>query len=84
MAWQDCIDEIKAAAGKTRLSDAEIERMLDAIVRRAKRASGVNSVDANGLLAAAKLIAEEQRTAAALERRNALINLRARIGRRQQ
>lgn len=84
MAWRDCIDEIKAAAGKTKLSDTEIEKLLDAVVKKARRASGIGALDADGLRFAAAALADEAKKSAALEKRNALINMRNRIGRRQR
>lgn len=49
MSWQDCIAEIRAAAQhgpggeKVKLSDDQIERLLDRIVREARRRSGIGS-----------------------------------------
>ena len=84
MARKDCIDEIRAAAGRTgtTLSDAEIERMLDAVVRKAKRSSGIGALDSEGLRFAAAAMAEEARKAALIQKRNALIAMRERIARR--
>ena len=83
MAWNDCVDEIRKAAGG-RLSTAEIEKLLQATIRKARRMSPAGALDADGLRLAAMLMAEEQRKAAALAKRNALINMRNRIARRER
>jgi hypothetical protein len=84
MSWEACIAEIRAAAngpgGDAKLSDRDIERMLEAIIRRAQRRCGTGVPDAGSLRAAASEIADETRLAAAIEKRNALLNMQARIG----
>ena len=86
MAWKDCIAEIRAAAGRSgaALSDAEIERMLDAVLRKAKRSSGIGALDSDGLRFAAAAMADEARKASMLEKRNALLAMQARIARRER
>lgn len=83
MSYQDCIAEIRTAAGG-KLSDDEVEQILDTVLRRAKRASPLGALNSEGLRLAAESLAEEARKTSALERRNALINMRNRIGRRQR
>lgn len=83
MAWKDCVEEIRASGGG-KLSDAEIEQILDSVLRKAKRTSPIGALDPDGLRIAASMLADEARKASALEKRNQLINMRNRIGRRQR
>ena len=85
MSWEDCIAEIRAAAGEdTQLSDRDIERMLERVIREAKRKSGIGMPDSDSIRAAARDLAEQERIAAAIEKRNARLNMVARIGRRER
>src|SRR5579872_3032249 len=84
MSFEKCIAAIKQAAGKD-LSDAELERLLDRLVRRQAalraRAGGTLS-DAEALHQAAQQLGDEDRAAAAIQKRNALLNLATRTQRR--
>jgi hypothetical protein len=82
MALDQCIDEIKAASGG-KLDDAGATRVLGAVMDRALRyeKDGMNRADA--ALKAAREMGDEERMAAAIQRRNALMSLRARVERRQ-
>lgn len=85
MSWEACIAEIRAAAGEdAKLSERDIERVLDKVVAQARRKSGIGAPTAESLRDAAKEIAGQARLTGAIERRNALINLGTRIGRRER
>lgn len=85
MSWEDCIAEIRAAAGDDgTLSDRAIERMLEQVIREARRRSATGVPDVDSLRLASTDLAERARIAAAIEKRNALINMQTRIGRRQR
>lgn len=89
MSWQDCIAEIRAAFGArggeaTKLSDRDIERILDSVIARARRRSATGMPDPDSIRAATGEVADEARQAGLIEKRNRLINLKARIGRRQR
>lgn len=77
MPAQDCIDEINAAAGRT-LADDEIEEILDrmeARVKTRKAEAKLKSLEED-LFDEADALAAEAAEAAAIERRNALMNIR--------
>ncbi len=85
MAFENCIKEIRKAAG-AELDEAEIERLLTLIAQRAqrKRAAGRSDAsDADLLTEAAEELTAEAKAAAAIEERNALRNLVKRVGRRE-
>lgn len=85
MSWEDCIAEIREAAGeRMKLSDRDIERMLERVIREARRRSTTGAPDVDSLRLASTDLAERLRITAAIEKRNALINMQARIGRRQR
>src|SRR4051794_23596236 len=89
MAWQDCVAEIRAAAGDgANLSDRDIEAMLEAIMRRVRRKAAVagdpHLFDRDALNLASRELANETRLAAAIEQRNARLNMLARIGLRER
>lgn len=85
MSWQDCVAEIRAAGGeRLKLSDSDIERLLDRVLREAKRRSGIGAADVDNIRLAARDLAERERLTAAIAKRNARLNLLARLGRRQR
>ncbi|HTQ33529.1 MAG TPA: hypothetical protein VMI30_05125 [Stellaceae bacterium] len=85
MSWQDCIAEIKGAAGPdSKLTHDDIERILETVIARARRRSATGMPDIDSVRVATRDVAGEMRDAGKIEKRNALINLRARIGRRQR
>ncbi|HEV2186936.1 MAG TPA: hypothetical protein VGR70_06995, partial [Stellaceae bacterium] len=85
MSWENCIVEIRAAAGEgTKLSDRDIEKMLETIMVRARRLSRTGMPDPDSISAATAAVADEARRAGLIQKRNQLINLRARLGRRQR
>jgi hypothetical protein len=85
MAWTDCIAEIRDAAGdKITLSDSQIERLLEGVLRDAKRRSGIGVPTAESIRLAGVDLAERMRLTAQIEKRNAQLNMLARIGRRQR
>jgi hypothetical protein len=85
MSWQDCIDEIRAAAGdQVKLADRDIERMLHQVIREAKRRSGIGAPTADTIRLAARDLADRERITAAIAKRNAQIDMLARTGRRQR
>jgi hypothetical protein len=84
MSWQDCIAEIRAAAGEIKLTDAQIERLLMGIVREARRRSGLGAPTVETIRLGATDLAERVRITAAIEKRNARLNMLARIGRRER
>ena len=87
MSWQDCIAEIRAAAGGANLSDRDIETMLENIIQRARRKAaeaGRATLDRDAFRIAAGEIADEATLAAAIEKRNAMLNILARISRRDR
>lgn len=77
MSAQDCIDEIRAAAGRD-LSDEDIERILDALDRRLEARKASASLDSleDALLDEADSFARDIAEAAQIERRNRLINVK--------
>ena len=82
--YQNCIDEIRRAAGAD-VSDAQIEEMLEAVAARfkTKRAkAGPEIPDAELYTDAGRELAREAMAAAAIEKRNAIENLRKRVARR--
>lgn len=72
--FEGCIGEVIAAAGGA-MSRAEAQRVLEGLDARASRTGG-------DLGQAARDLGDEARMAAMIEKRNALINLQARQGRR--
>ncbi|MGD9614929.1 MAG: hypothetical protein AB7H90_02900 [Alphaproteobacteria bacterium] len=86
MSWEACIAEIRQAAGRAgeRLSDRDIEQMLDKIVREARRKSGIGTTTADAIRMTARELAAQERLAGAIEKRNAVLNLAARVGRRER
>lgn len=86
MSFEDCIAEIRAAAGEgaKALSDRDIEKMLDAVTKRAKRRAIEAGTPLPDYRAAGREIAGEQRIAAAVAKRNALQNLMKRAQRRDR
>lgn len=79
MAYDDCIRIINEAVGRD-LSDDELELILDALQREVNKRRTAGKLDSlnDGLFDAAENLAQELGIAAALEKRNELINLRAR------
>jgi hypothetical protein len=84
MAWDDCLGEIRKAAGKE-LSDDDIHVMLEDIQLRADRMrrERVDLSQAELLRAAAREAGAEAEMAARIEARNAKLNLVKRINRRE-
>jgi hypothetical protein len=84
MAAQDCIDEIKGLLGKE-ASDDDVLRILEAIEQRRKLRAAKNTLESydESLSGAAKEIADEALMAAAIEKRNAAMNLIKRVSRRE-
>lgn len=85
MAYEACLTAIKDAAGVD-FSDDELERILDELLRRKalvqRRLGAIGEGDA--LRQAAVELGEREKMAAAIERRNALLNLQARLERRER
>lgn len=84
MALKDCIDDVKAAAGG-KLTDEQVLQVMEALdARRQARAAERAMLSAEEqLAAAAKELGDEARLAAAIERRNAALNLKKRVARRE-
>jgi hypothetical protein len=82
MAYQRCLSEIKKAAGVD-FSDRELTQILNDILERKMRSKSPRLSDAEGYKAAAAELSAEAQAAAAIERRNAILNLQKRIARRQ-
>jgi hypothetical protein len=81
MAFKNCIAEV-SKAGK--LSMAAAERVLDAVDARAQRLGReLGLAPAEAVREAQKQLVDEATAAAAIEKRNALLNLQKRIARRQ-
>lgn len=85
MGYQACITELQKATGIE--SEDRLEELLSAVIARQRRiardpAFATQGEDAQ-LLEAARRIGLELRTAAAIEKRNAALNLKRRIARRQ-
>lgn len=82
MGWQACVSAIRGAAGID-LSDDEVERILDDILERKEEAKArLGLGDDAALSEAARRAADDARMSAAIEKRNALITMKARIDRR--
>ena len=88
MSFNDCIAEIRAAAGGgANLSDRDIEQMLENVMQRARRKAGETgraALDRDTLREAGREVADEARLSALVEKRNAQLNMLARIGRRDR
>jgi hypothetical protein len=85
MSWEDCIAEIRAAAGEDiKLSDRDIEKLLDKVMREARRRSAIGAPTSDTLRLAAADLAARERITALIEKRNARLNLIARIGLRER
>lgn len=85
MGYQACITELQKATGIE--SDDQLEALLETVLRRQQRlardpAFAGLSEDAQ-LMEAARRLGTEIRTAAAIEKRNAALNAKRRIARRQ-
>lgn len=74
MSAFDCIEEIRRAGGG-KLSDEAIDSLVEDVQRRAARRAGGVESHADALLAAAREIGDEAKTAAIIERRNRAINI---------
>lgn len=83
MSYVDCIKAIKDASGDT-LTDDEIADLVDRVMklRDAKRQADMQLSMPEATKAAAAEISDQERLAAAIEKRNALLNLQARQARR--
>lgn len=82
--FQNCIDEVRKASGVA-LSDADAEAFFEAVAARfkTKRAkAGPEIPDAELYTDAGRELAREAMAAAAIEKRNAIENLRKRVARR--
>ncbi|BAI73175.1 hypothetical protein AZL_025370 [Azospirillum sp. B510] len=84
MSWQDCLGEIRGAAGRD-LSDDDIHVMLEDIQLRADRMrrERVDLSQAELYRAAAREAGAEAEMAARIEARNAKLNLVKRVARRE-
>jgi len=81
MGWQTCIQSIKDAAGVD-FSDREIERIIDDILARKERSRSPRYSEVEAWELAAAEAKRELDAAAKIERRNAIMNLAKRVGRR--
>src|SRR5579872_5816546 len=80
MAYEACLTEIKNATGIADMTDDEAERMLDAVLAAKQRIMATRGLAANeALSAAAREAAEREAMLAAIQKRNALKNLKTRI-----
>ena len=84
MAFENCIAEIKKAAGGALTDEQAAQIMQDLLDRQqaVMRRSGGTADPSAALKLAAKELTEEEAAAAAVERRNARLNLAARTARR--
>ena len=83
MAYQACLTEIRNASGISDMTDDEAESFLDAVLAAKGRIMGARAIGADeALREAAQQAAADHAAAAALEKRNALLNLQARVARR--
>src|SRR5665213_2434161 len=83
VGYVGCVTSIKAATGLSDMTDDEAEAMLDAVLAakgRIMRERGIAGDPA--LRAAAEQAAADHASAAALAKRNMLLNLQARVARR--
>lgn len=81
MAYERCLSEIKRAAGID-FTDRELERILEDIIARARASKSPRLSEPETLAAAARALGAEAKAAAAIERRNAALNLAKRVARR--
>lgn len=84
MTYESCIATIKKVAG-VELTDEDLERLVEQLVRRKagiQRRGARTASDADAMRQAARELGAEARQAAAIEQRNALLNLKARVARR--
>lgn len=84
MSISDCIGSVRSALGqpeegKKPVSDEEIQRILQDLLDRHERRQAEGSQDGYGK--SADELAQEAQQAAAIKKRNALINLQARVSR---
>jgi hypothetical protein len=82
--FQNCIDEVRKASGVA-LSDADAEAFFEAVAARfktKKAKAGPETPDAELYAQAGKELGREALAAAAIEKRNAIENLRKRVARR--
>lgn len=80
MAFQACLDEIRKAAGRD-LTDDEIGSLLEELQKRQRQRvqlSGLEDMD-KAVMQAADDYAKEMAQAAIIEKRNAALNLKARL-----
>ncbi len=82
MAYQKCLTEIRKAAGVD-FSDAELEAILTRIVGFKRRSDSPRLSESEQLQSAAKEISADLKRAAAIERRNKIMNLKKRVSRRR-
>jgi len=77
MAIQDCIAEIKQAAGRDDMTDDEVMQIMETLDKRAKKKAAVSSLKAydEHLRDAAAELADETKTAAIIEKRNQALNV---------
>lgn len=73
MAFKDCIDAIKKAAGRD-LSTEEAEAIFEAVEERIRREMGKGMTRADAGRKAGRELSEEMRLAIAIEKRSATIN----------
>jgi hypothetical protein len=73
MAFESCIAEI-VAAGKGEIDEAEARRILTRVIDRASRHERDGLSGADAAMRAARELGDEERIAAAIEKRNMLIN----------
>lgn len=79
MATADCLAEIEKAVGRA-LSDTELSDLLTELQRRQRRAKAESAGDLEGAaLKAADDMANDLKTQAIIEKRNAALNLKRRI-----
>ncbi len=83
MGYQQCVQAIKDAA-EGALSDDEVADMVESVIARrdAVRQGDLGLSAAEATAQAAKELSDEEKMAAAIEKRNALLNLQARQARR--
>lgn len=81
MGYQKCITEIQNAASG-RLTDADLEALLDEIIKRARRNENRQTADAEKFKQAAAEMSKDVETALAIEKRNKIIDLEKRVARR--
>lgn len=82
MAYEKCLTEIRKAAGVD-FSDDELEAILTRIIGFKRRSDSPALSEADQLAEAAAEISAELKRAAAIERRNKIMNLKKRVSRRR-